>query len=119
MAYKLVISDQFDVPVKGALKDGSGSVPFSFSLQMRRLGLDEYRDMLQPQSDVLIRDFLRENVRGWRGQRLVLDESDAPASYSLEAFDCLLSVVGLEQACFQAYLAALQVGNTPAGRAGN
>lgn len=119
MAYKIVISDQIDVPVKGSLKDGSGAVPFHFTLQARRVPQDEYREMLAPKSEVLIRDFLRDNVRGWRGQRLVLDESNAPAGYSPEAFDCLLNVVGLEWACFQAYLAALQVGDTPAGRSGN
>ncbi len=119
MGFKLTIGDVIDVPVKGSVKDGSGAVTFNFTLQARRLPLAEYREVLKPESEVLVRDFLVDNVRGWRGQRLVVDDSDAPASYSPEAFGCLIGIVGMEQTCFQAYLKALQVSETPAGRAGN
>lgn len=119
MAFKLVIGDVLDVPVKGSLKDGSATVAFSFTLQMKRLALEQYRAAIDPDNGVLVRDFLVENVQGWRGQRLVLDEQEQPAEFSPEAFDCLLTLVGMEQTCFGAYMQALQVSDTAAGRRGN
>lgn len=119
MAYKLVIGDRLDVAVKGEVPDGTGNVPFRFSLQMRRMGVEEYRKALAPDSEVLVRDFLLDNTVGWRDQRLVLDDDDQPARYTREAFECLLGLVGMEQFCFQAYLAALQIVNKSAGRSGN
>lgn len=119
MAFKLVIGDRLDVTVKGEIPDGASKVPFKFSLQMRRMGVEEYRNALAPNSDVLVRDFLLDNALGWRDQRLVVDEDGAPATYSREAFECLLGVVGMEQFCFQAYIVALQIVDKAAGRAGN
>lgn len=119
MAFKLVIGDQLDVPVKGEIADKSGKVPFRFSLQMRRLGMEEYRKALGAESDLLVRDFLLDNALGWRDQRLVLGDDDKPAEFSPDAFKCLLSVVGMEQTCFAAYLQALQVVDKAAGRSGN
>lgn len=119
MAFKLVIGTQLDAVVKGDIPDGSGKVPFRFALQMRRLGVEEYRKALAPESDVLVRDFLLDNALGWRDQRLVVDEDGAPAAYSREAFECLLGLVGMEQACFQAYIGALQIVDKAQGRAGN
>lgn len=118
MAFKLVIGDRLDVTVKGEIPDGASKVPFRFALQMRRLGVEEYRKALAPDSDVLVRDFLLDNTIGWRDQRLVLDDGKA-AEYSREAFECLLGVVGMEQACFQAYIGALQIVDKAQGRAGN
>lgn len=119
MAFKLNIGDVIEFSVKGSVNDGARSIPFNFALQGRRLQTAEYRDVLKPDSDVLIREFLAENLTGWRGQRLVLDDADAPAAYSAEALACLLGVVGMEQTLFQGYLKALHVSETPAGRAGN
>jgi len=119
MNFKLTVSDVIDVPVKGSVKDGSASVNFNFTLQAKRLPLDQYREALKPENAVLMREFLVDNVQGWRGQRLVLDADDQPASYSPEAFACLLTLVGMEEACSAAYLQAMQVGDTAAGRRGN
>lgn len=119
MAFKLVIGTQLDVIVKGEIPDGSGKVPFKFALQMRRMGVEAYRKALAPDSDVLVRDFLLDNALGWREQRLVLDEDNKPAEYSREAFECLLGLVGMEQACFQSYIAALQIVDKAQGRTGN
>lgn len=119
MAFKLVIGDVLDVAVKGSVKDGAATVPFSFTLQMKRLPVEQYREAIKPENDMLVREFLVDNVQGWRGQRLVLDDDEQPAGYSPEAFACLLTLVGMEQTCVTAYLQALQVSDTAAGRRGN
>jgi hypothetical protein len=54
-------------------------------------------------------DFLKEQLTGWRGQTLVLDESDQPAAYSLEALAQVQSVPGASNTIYQAYLAAVLV----------
>lgn len=119
MAFKLVIGDRLDVTVKGEVVDGAGKLPFRFVLQMRRLGVEEYRKVLAPDSEVLVRDFILDNTEGWRDQRLVLGEDGKPAEYSREALACLLGVVGMESLCLNAYVSALQVADKPAGRVGN
>lgn len=119
MAFKLVIGDRLDVKVKGEIADGPRKVPFKFTLQMQRLSVEEYRKVLAPESDVLVRDFLLDNAIDWRDQQLVLDDDDRPAPYSREAFGCLLGLVGMEQWCFQAYISALQIVDKAAGRLGN
>lgn len=119
MAFKLVIGTQLDVPIKGEIPDGAGKLAFRFALQMRRLGVAEYRKLVAPESDVLVRDFILDNAIGWRDQRLVLDDDGQPAAFHRDALACLLDVVGMEHLVFQAYLQALAVVDKPAGRAGN
>jgi len=119
MAYKLTISDVIQFPVKGSVKDGALDVSFNFTMSALRLNTAAFRDAFGPDSKVLARDFLLANVSDWRGQRLVLDDDGQPATFSPEALDCLLSVVGMEALCVNAYREALIASHTPAGRAGN
>ena len=119
MAFKLTIGDVIEFPVKGSVKDGAGTVAFSFTLSARRLHTAAFREAFGPESQVLSRDFLLANVTDWRGQRLVLDDDGNPAAFSTEALDCLLGVVGMETLCVNAYRDALVASHTPAGRAGN
>lgn len=119
MAFKLTIGDVMDVRIKGAVQGDAGSVPFNFTLRMRRIGIAAYRQVIRADSDVLIKDFLAANTVGWAGQRLVLDEADQPAAFSPEAFEALLTVVGMEGVIYQAYDQALTAAATPQGRAAN
>lgn len=119
MAYKLTIGDVIEVAVKGSVQDGADKVSFAFTLRAKRLNTAQFREAFGPESQVLSRDFLLANVSGWRGQRLVLDDEGQPAAFSPEALDCLLSVVGMETICVNAYRDALIASHTPAGRAGN
>ncbi|MDP4300342.1 hypothetical protein [Leptothrix discophora] len=117
--YRLVVGNVIDVPVKGVLKDGSRHLTFNFSVQARRLSLEELRDIATGRADGLLRDFLLDNIHDWRGQRLVLDEAGQHAAFSREALDCLLDLAGMEQSVYVAYMQALQIGETDAGRRGN
>lgn len=119
MAYKLTVGDVVEVPVKGALKDGARDVPFSFTIAAKRIPIAEYRSALGEGSDLTVREFLQAYVTGWRDQRLVVDDDGQPAPFGPEAFECLLSLVGMEQTILGAYLRALQVSDTSAGRGKN
>jgi hypothetical protein len=119
MGFRLTIGDFLDVSVKGSVRDGARDVPFAFTLQAKRISTDAYRAALGDGSKVTVREFLTENITGWTSQRLVLDDTDQPAAFSADAFAALLSVVGMEQTILAAYLRALQISDTSAGRAKN
>lgn len=118
MAYKLTISDAIELPVKFTVNDAGKTVAHNFTLSARRMDQQLLRDTLND-SGKLTRDVLHEQVTGWRGQRLVVDEHDAPATFSAEAFACLLSLAGMEAMVLNAYLGALALADTSAGKAKN
>lgn len=118
MGFKLTISDTLEVPVRFTVNDGGKTVPHSFSLLARRMDQQQLRDTLQDNAR-LTREVLHERVTGWRGQRLVIDDVGEPAAFGPEAFDCLLSLAGMESIVLSAYLGALVAADTSAGRAKN
>lgn len=119
MGFKLTIGEFLHVPISGTMKGDGRDVKFQFSLMARRIGLDAYREALGEGSTVTVREFLTANVTGWSGQRLVVDDDGEPAAFGPEAFELLLGVVGMEQTLLAAYLRALQISDTSAGRAKN
>jgi hypothetical protein len=120
MKFKLVIGDRVDVPVKVSINTAAGKAQtFAFTLEARRMDVAEYREALGESSQTTVVEFLQANVTGWRGQRLVLDDDDQPAEWSQEAFGAMLGIVGMEQACFAAYIKALNLAETEAGKRGN
>jgi hypothetical protein len=120
MGFRLVVSDVIEFPIKVSVNDGPKAVPFSFTLVGRRMGVDEYRTAVGDGATATVREFLVANVTGWKGQRLVIDDDTSqPADFSPEAFSALLGVVGLEGACFGAYLKALAASDTTEGRQKN
>lgn len=119
MTFRLTVGEFIEVPVKGAIKDGSRDVPFSLVLTAKRIQIAEYRAALGQDSELTVREFLQSYVTGWRDQRLVVDDAGQPAPFGAEAFEVLLSLVGMEQTVLGAYLRALQVSDTSTGRAKN
>lgn len=135
MAYKLAISDEMDVPVKGSLNNGGKPLSFSFSLRMSRLDFDKYMavvDRLNRETDsgeldepeqpskLTLNEFIKTNTLGWSGQRLVVDDATgAPAEFSADALGCLLQIVGMAPLCLQSYIRAYDLSQTPEGRRGN
>lgn len=119
MTYKLVVADVVEVPVKFTLNDAGKTVSHFFHLTARRLSQDALQDLMK-RSDTPLREFLAENVTGWRGQRLVVDEeTGAPAAFSPAAFDCLLSLAGMQGIVYAAYLGAVVLADTAQGREKN
>lgn len=109
MAYKLVISNKINTKVKGFYKDASGvSRGFSFQLEQDRIDQDAIKDVIADKSETTT-DFLKRVTHGWKDQRLVLTEDDQPADFNAESFDALLSIAGMSNFCFQAYVAQVLV----------
>ncbi|MEN9904254.1 MAG: hypothetical protein RLZZ555_819 [Pseudomonadota bacterium] len=118
--FRLVVSNTLGFDVVGRInEEGPRPLDVRFRITADRIDVSEYRDVLAEGSAVTTRDFLAAHLRGWSGQRLVLDEQDQPAEYSVEALDVMLSLVGMERLILGAYLDKLAVSATPEGRAKN
>lgn len=104
--FKTAVGDIVQVPVKFTQKDGSQVRQFVFTLTAKRSNWDDYRDARDgdPMLDV-IRDYLKDTVTDWSGQRFVLLENNEPAAFSPEAFDHLLKQPGLMGIVFKAVTA--------------
>ena len=116
--FKLAIAPIVDCAVKVKVQDGSDAKTHAFTLIGKRITQQELRDVHADET-TSVRDYLRQQITGWRGQRLVVDESSGePVPFSAEAFDCLLTLPGMELAAYRAYLAACVAADTAEGRAG-
>lgn len=103
MAFKLVVSNTVAVPVAGRLPDASGRpVPFSFTLQARRLPAGELRQAIEA-NDRTVPEFLASLVEGWSG---VQDDAGRELPFSAEGLNALLDIVGMAGVMFSAYLEA-------------
>ena len=98
--FKIDVDNVVEVQVKFTLKSGKVNKSFGATLTARRLTKEE-QDALP--SDLLMKDFLLDNVTDWKDQRLVLDETGQPAPFSREAFDAFLSVPGVLDVTVEAY----------------
>ena len=122
MAFKLVIEDSIDVPVNIDINSGAKRRNFFFHLQARRMDVQTWRNYFGDDAErpnLKIREFLQDNIIGWRGQQLVVDDSGKPADFGAESFDCMLSVVGVEMLIFVAYQKAIFASDGDAGRRKN
>lgn len=110
MAFKLVIANIVQVPVKGFFTDERGvERKFDFTLDMDRIDQVELKGALTNRSEDAA-DAVRRLTHGWNGQRLVLNEDDGkPAEFGPEALDALLSIAGMGAHCWQAYMAVVMV----------
>lgn len=103
MSYKLVISNTVSVPVKFTLNDAGKTKTFNFNVDCERLDQEEIRARTRD-GEVLIKDFMADVMKGWRDQKLVLDDDDKPAEFNDESRDFMLSVAGLPLVIYNAYL---------------
>lgn len=114
MALKLAVGNVIDVPVKFSLQDGGAVREFAFTLEADRCSSDEAQALIKSDG-AETRAFLLERVRGWRGQRLVLDDEDQPAVFSLPALGVMLDVSGVQLIVAVAYLQAVAAADSHSG----
>lgn len=106
MGFKLVVSNTVEVPVKFTVNDGGKTATFTFSLLANRLPADSFRALADDRGDRTVVEFLQEQITGWRGQRLVVDDNSQAVEFSAEALAVMLNLVGLAGLVFEAYVAA-------------
>ena len=103
--YTIAVDNVVEVPVRFTLKAGKVNKPFVFTLTATRIPQD---DLVAKMKDVEFK--FKEGLQsmgvitGWEGQRLVLGEDGNPADFDDEALDALLSVAGVAQVVYLAYL---------------
>lgn len=106
MARKLAISNTVQPAVTVVLADAGvagGTKTFKFTLTCDRLDGQKLRDAMGDNSQSATA-FMKEVVKGWEGQRLVLEDDGSPSPFSAEALDDLLAIAGVPALCFQSYL---------------
>jgi len=98
MAFKLKVGKIIETEVSVELKDGDQYRAHKIGLVLKRLDTAQFELLMQRARDGDLDDraLLAEMVSDWR-QHLVLDENDQPAGYSLEAMDCMCSVLGMRR----------------------
>ena len=102
--FTLAIEDTVEVPVKFTLKTGKLHKQFNLTLIAKRLPQDVISDRLKEVEFKFVEFMLTPDlITDWKDQRLVLDDSGAPAAFGEEAFTLLLKTQGVAQACFNAY----------------
>lgn len=110
MAYKLAIANEFGLKVEGKTRDESGAEKtFSFVLTCERLNGDQIQQSIKNNTET-VQQFFERVAKGWKDQRLVLDEEGKPAEFCADALRVLLSINAMPALCWQAYLT--QVGAT-------
>ncbi len=122
MKYRLKIADVIEFPVEMTLRNGAELETHKFFVTAKRISALEDADLTNPDSskgDVLIADFLREKVVGWRDQDLVVGEDDKPSEFNADAMAAMLSLPAAENVIFAAYLREIRVSLSPEGRRKN
>ncbi len=102
--FKTAVGNIALVPVKFTARDGAQIRKFEFTLTAKRADWEEYRDArFGDEALEVMRDYLKENITDWTGQRFVLLENNEPAPFSPEALDHLLRQPGLLGVIFKAH----------------
>lgn len=101
--YKLVVENTVKVPVKFNMNSEGKIVNFNFSLICDRLTSEQIQQALDEKNG-LTKDFVKQVVKDWKGQTLVIGDDDKPAEFSQEALDVMLSSHGLAGIIFASYL---------------
>jgi hypothetical protein len=107
MAYKLAIDDQIGVNIKGKVISRDGKEKdFKFVLVCDRLSQTDLAAISTDGKTTI--EFFMDRARDWQGQTLVLDQDDKPAAFSAEALSALMSMSGMGNLCWHAYLQQVQ-----------
>lgn len=101
--YQLAVEDIVELPVSFTLKVGAVNKRFSFTVYATRLEQTEINEA-RANRDMLVADFMRPLMTGWKDQRLVLDQEKKPAEFSEGARDLMLNAAGVATVIFNAYL---------------
>lgn len=121
--YKLVISDTVEFPVKLSINDAGVTKEFPIRFEAKRVDVDTLRSTIDDHPadklvDLQLR-ICRDNLTGWKDQRLVIDDNNQPAPFSADALECVLGITGAAAVIHTAYINAIVASSGTAGRAKN
>jgi len=121
--YKLVISDTVEFPVKLSINDAGITKEFPIRFEAKRVDVDTLRSTIDDHPadklvDLQLR-ICRDNLTGWKDQRLVIDDNNQPAPFSADALECVLGITGAAAVIHTAYINAIVASSGTAGRAKN
>lgn len=103
MARKLVIENTVKVPVKFSLNNNGKTTPFSLTLICDRLEQAEIKSR-SSDGEKTAREFLTDVIKGWEGQKLIVEDDGTPADFDDESCEMLLNTAGVAMVIYIAYL---------------
>lgn len=96
---------EIDVPIDFTIKQGGIDKKHAFTLMMDRMPHQEQDEHMKAvEYNYKEGLLLMNNIKGWKGQRLVLDADKKPADFSPEALDCMLSAPGVAGIIYLKYV---------------
>lgn len=119
---RLAIANTIKFPVSVMVPDEEGGREVRFQLSGKRHSATEWDDALdslRKLGGTGDNAFLQDNISGWSGQDLVVDDSGTPVPYGREAMAMLLSIPGMSVAVFSCYQRAQHASLTEVGRQKN
>lgn len=122
MKYRLKIADIIEFPVLLKVRNGANVEEHKFHLSAARIDSAQATELFRPGSEngsQTLREFLLGHVKGWRGQKLVIDESEQPAEFDTDAFSALLSLPGAAAVIYGEYLKEIAASSGAEGRRKN
>lgn len=100
--YKCVIANRVAVPVRFDINDAGKNQHHSFTLFCERLSQDELASKVE--ANMNFKEEIKKFARGWEGQRVVVTEDNSPADFNEDSLEMLLSIAGIHQVIWIAYM---------------
>ncbi len=103
--YTLAVEDTVEVPVKFTMKAGKVDKLFKFTLTAIRISHDDIQEAMKAVEFKFREGLVSMDVlKGWEGQRLVLDDQGKPADFNADSLNMMLSAPGVAQVIYLAYM---------------
>lgn len=122
MKFRLKIADQIEFPVTLKVRNGAAVEEHKFHVSAERIDSHQAAALFRPgseQGEQPLSEFLQSRLKGWRGQRLVVDESDQPAEFSADSLDQMLRIPGCAAVIYSDYLREIAASSGAEGRRKN
>lgn len=124
--YQLAIGNTVEFKATLKLQNAGIVKTFTMDLIAERISAEDLLKRMSgfkpedfPEMVAEMRQILRDQVTGWRNQRLVLDADGEPAEFSTQGLDMVMDIPGVVATITRAYQEAISESSGDTGRRKN
>lgn len=124
--YQLAIGNTVEFKTTLKLQNAGVVKTFTMDLIAERISAEDLMKRMSgfgkeelPEMVAEMRQILRDQVTGWRNQRLVLDADGEPAEFSTQGLDMVMDIPGVVATITRAYQEAISESSGDTGRRKN
>lgn len=124
--YQLAIGNTVEFKATLKLQNAGIVKTFTMDLIAERISAEDLLKRMSgfkpedfPEMVAEMRQLLRDQVTGWRNQRLVLDAAGEPAEFSTQGLDMVMDIPGVVATITRAYQEAISESSGDTGRRKN